>query len=318
VVIVNWNARDILYDCLKSVYEETKGIDFETVVVDNASKDGSAQMVKANFAQVTLLENRENRGFAAANNQGIEIAKGRYILLLNSDTIILDGAITRTVVFADNHQEAAVVGCRVLNPDRTLQQTCFMFPSVGNMILASTYLYKIFPRSKFFGRERMTWWDRSDMREVQVVSGCFMLIRCEAVHQVGLMDERFFMYAEETDWCYRFKQAGWKMLFTPEAEIIHLGGQSTKLAAPEMILQLKGGILQFMYKHHSRWVHRLACVLVWLFFMIRVPAWFIKFILSPDSKEICWMWLTTYVNGMKKMISDGFEGLCVKSDSLKS
>jgi GT2 family glycosyltransferase len=168
--------------------------------------------------------NHDNRGFAAANNQAIALAKGRYILLLNSDTIVLDRAIKKTVAYADNHRDTAVIGCRVLNPNDTLQNSCFMFPSNLNWFLFSTY--RLFPRSRFFGREQMTWWSRNDSRDVDVVTGCFMLVRKEAIDQVGLMDERFFMYAEETDWCYRFKARAWKNRFTPDAEIIHIGGAS--------------------------------------------------------------------------------------------
>lgn len=151
VVIVNWNTKELLFDCLISIYEQTHDIEYEIIVVDNGSNDGSAAIVKAEFPRVILIENSENRGFAAANNQGMAIAKGRYVLLLNSDTVILDNAIGRTISFADAYPEAAVVGCRVLNPDKTLQPTCFMFPSLLNMILSSSYLYKLFPKSTFFG-----------------------------------------------------------------------------------------------------------------------------------------------------------------------
>ncbi|MEJ2649477.1 MAG: glycosyltransferase family 2 protein, partial [Sedimentisphaerales bacterium] len=147
IVIVNWNTKDLLRDCLKSIGENTREVDYEIVVVDNNSTDGSAQMVKDEFEHVLLISNSENRGFAAANNQAVKIAKGRYILLLNSDTIVLDQAIEKTVVFADKHPDTAVTGCRVLNPDGTLQKTCFMFPSILNMFLAGIYLYKLFPKS---------------------------------------------------------------------------------------------------------------------------------------------------------------------------
>jgi len=193
VVIVNWNTRDILRDCLRSVYENAGEIDFDVIVVDNASTDGSVEMVRREFDKVRLIANSENRGFAAANNQGMEVAAGRYMLLLNSDTIVLDGAIAKTAAFADAHPEAAVVGCRVLNRDRSLQPTCFMYPSALNLLLAATYMNKFFPQSHFFGRERMTWWKRDDVREVEVVTGCFMLVRREAIDEVGMMDDGFFM-----------------------------------------------------------------------------------------------------------------------------
>jgi GT2 family glycosyltransferase len=176
IIIVNWNTRDILRDCLNSVYGNTKGLEIEVIVVDNASGDGSAEMVRPEFPEVRLIANSDNKGFAAANNQGIKAARGRYVLPLNSDTIVLDDAIARVVCIADDNPEAAVIGCRVLNSDRTMQPTCFMFPSILNMVLSSTYLYKLFPKSKFFGRERMTWWGRNDLRQVDVVTGCFMLV----------------------------------------------------------------------------------------------------------------------------------------------
>jgi len=304
---------DILCDCLKSIYNQSHQVECEIIVVDNASSDGSTDMVRSEFSEVNLIENKTNRGFAAANNQGIAVARGRYILLLNSDTVIMDNAIEKAVAFAEDHPDAAVFGCRVLNPDRTLQRTCFMFPSVLNMVLSTSYLYKLFPQSQFFGREQMTWWDRNDVRQVDVATGCFMLVRREAIEKVGLMDERFFVYGEETDWCYRFKKAGWRILFTPDAQIIHLGGQSSKQAAPAMTLQLRGSVLQFMRKHYSRTEYNIACILVWLFFAIRVPGWFIKYIFTRTQKDYCRMRLLTYLTGMKRLIWRGAEGLCVNS-----
>jgi GT2 family glycosyltransferase len=294
VIIVNWNTREILRNCLASIYAQTKGISFEVIVIDNASTDGSAEMVRAEFSEIILLQNDKNRGFAAANNQGVAIAQGRYVLLLNSDTIILDDAISRSIRFADLQPRAAVVGCRVLNSDETLQPTCFMFPSLLNMLLSSTYLYKLFPRSRFFGRERMTWWDRNDVREVDVVTGCFMLVRQEAIEHVGMMDERFFMYGEETDWCYRFKQAGWKVMFTPAGQIMHLGGQSSKKIKPEMAMQLRASILLFFKKHSSRISYRFACLLAAVFFLIRLPWWSLKAMAVPRTWRASLAYVSTY------------------------
>ncbi len=301
VVVVNWNTQDILRDCLRSIYEQCGEIDLEVIVIDNASTDGSVEMVKKDFPQVTLIENPQNRGFAAANNQGIDISKGRYVLLLNSDTVVLDNAIAETIAFADSHPKAAVVGCRVLNLDQTLQPTCFMFPSILNMLLSSTYLYKLFPKSKFFGRERMTWWSRQDVREVDVVTGCFMLVRRQAIEQVGMMDEKFFMYAEETDWCYRFKQAGWKILFTPCAEIIHLGGQSTAQRSADMIVRLRLSILRFMRKHHGCRVYGIACFLTALFFALRVPFWTFVSLFTREKRKQSVIKMRAYLSGIRKV-----------------
>ena len=273
IIIVAWNVRQLVYDCLKSVYEQTKDIDFEVIYVDNASEDGSIEMVKEHFPAVRIIENDENMGFIKANNQGIEIATGRYVLLLNSDTLVLDNAIAKTVKFADTTPQAAVVGCKVLNPDRTLQRACFMYPSVLNLFLAATYLYKIFPKSKLFGRERMTWWDFDQTREVETICGCFSLVRKEAIEQVGLMDERYFVYGDDPDWCYRFKKNGWRVMFTPDAQIIHYGGQTTSHMARAFRLQLEGSRLIFIKLHRSRAAFPFACFLTALFFLLRIPYW---------------------------------------------
>jgi len=273
IIIVNWNTRDILRDCLESVYVCTKDIAFEVIVIDNASSDGSADMAKREFPQVRLVENSENKGFAAANNQGMRLARGRYVLLLNSDTVVLDAAIQRAVGFADSHPEAGVVGCRVLNADRSLQPTCFMFPSVLNILLWTTYVYKLFSRSRFWGRERMTWWNRDDVREVDVVTGCFMLVRREAIERVGPMDEQFFMYAEEADWCYRFSRAGYKRLFMPDAQIIHLGGASSDQIKPRMIAQWRKSTLLYFRKHKGPLALGAAWALLSMFYLTRVPYW---------------------------------------------
>jgi hypothetical protein len=254
-------------------------------------------MVKAEFPQVIVITNTENSGFAAANNQGIVIAKGRYVLLLNSDTIILDDVIKKTVLFADANGEAAVVGCRVQNLDGTLQQTCFMFPSSLNMLLSSTYLYKLFPKSKFFGRERMTWWDRSSVSEVDVVTGCFMLVRQQAIEKIGLMDERFFVYGEETDWCYRFKKNGWKVMFTPDGEIIHYGGQTTRQMARKFRLQLHGSELIFMRLHRSKLAFLLARFLMASFLLLRVPYWLAMAMLHKNERAKSMETAGTYLIG---------------------
>ncbi len=311
IIIVNWNTRDLLRNCLQSIYEHTGKSNLELIVIDNASTDGSAEMVKKNFLGVILIENTENYGFAAANNQGIKIAKGRYVILLNSDTVVLDNAIAKMVSFADIYPEAAVLGCRVLNPDSSLQLTCFMFPSVANMLLSSTYLYKLFPKSKLFGRERMTWWNRNDAREVDVVTGCFMLIRQEAIREVGLMDESFFMYGEETDWCYRFKQAGWKVMFAPVGEIIHLGGASSRQTSSEMTLQLRGSILLFLKKHKSRFAYTLGCLLVSFFFFLRIPYWFVAALFAKSDRSPCLQKARAYVTGAIKALTGG-QNLCIK------
>ncbi len=280
IIIVAWNVRDLLYDCLKSVYNETKEIEFEVIYVDNASEDGSVEMARKEFSEVRIIENEDNEGFIKANNQGIEIATGRYVLLLNSDTIVLDNAIAKTVKFADEHPNAAVAGCKILSFDRTLRRDCFLYPSALNMFLSATYLNKIFPKSRFFGREGMTWWDFDEVREVETVCGCCALVRRAAIEQVGVMDPTYFVYGDDPAWCYRFKKAGWKGMFTPDAEIIHLGGQNTKKAADRFLLQLHGSKLIFVRKHRGKLSFLLACLATACFFFLRIPYWTVAGLIS--------------------------------------
>lgn len=311
VVIVSFNTRELLHKCIESVYAQAGSLKIEVIVVDNASTDNSAEMIKQNFDKVKLIRNSKNVGFAAANNQAITKVKGEFVLLLNPDTVVLDGAIDNVVAFARQNKQAAVVGCRVLNPDGTMQRTCSMFPSALNIMLSSTYLYKIFPRSRFFGRELMTWWDRSDVREVDVVSGCFMLVRREAIEKVGLMDEEFFLYAEETDWCYRFKRAGWKLLFMPDAEIIHYGGASSGKRKAQMLLQLRAGILQFIKKHRNKVIYVFCCVMVALFFLLRIPYWLARWMFATRERDYPYAVLKAYMKGTLKSLA-GARALCVE------
>jgi len=273
IIVVAWNGKDLVRDCLASVYDKTRDVAFEVICVDNGSEDGLADMLPDEFPQVQVIRNAHNRGFVVANNQAIEVAQGRYVLLLNSDTVLLDNVVAGLVAFADEHTEAAVVGPRVLNPDRTLQRNCFMFPSVLNMFLFATYLNKVFPRSRFFGRERLTWWDFDEPRQVETVCGCCSLVRRTAIDEVGLMDPRFFFYGDDPDWCFRFRKSGWQVWFAPVGEIIHLGGQSSGQMARRFRWQLTASMLLFMKLHRGPAAFWAARLLHALFFWLRLPYW---------------------------------------------
>jgi GT2 family glycosyltransferase len=207
-------------------------------------------------------------------------------LLLNSDTIVLDNAIAETVAFAESHPETAVVGCKVLNPDGSLQRSCFLYPSALNMFLLATYLSKVFPRNKFFGREEMTWWDFDEVSEVEAVCGCFSMIRKEAIDDVGVMDPAYFVYGDDPDWCIRFRKAGWRVMFTPIARIIHFGGQNTKQMKRVFKLQLFGAKLIFIRFHKSRLSFPFACIATSLFGLIRIPYWLLRGFASLKSTEV--------------------------------
>lgn len=241
VVVVSWNTRDILRGCLRSIFEQTKGVSFNVFVVDNNSHDGSPDMVRTEFPQVTLIENRENRGFAAANNQAIQMSSGRYTLLLNPDTVVLDDAISRCVAYADRNPDVGVVGCQVLEDEDRISPTGFTFPTPWTVFLELSGLSRALPRSRLFGSPELGWWDRRSERDVDVVAGMFMLVRQEAIADVGPLDESYFVYFEETDWCYRMARAGWRRVFIPSARIVHLDGgrKSTEQIKTKMFVQLQ-------------------------------------------------------------------------------
>jgi GT2 family glycosyltransferase len=284
IIIVSWNTRDLLRDCLRSIVEQMGELSFEIFVIDNASTDGSVDMVRAEFPCVRLIANDQNRGFAAANNQGIRLAKGRYILLLNPDTIILDSAIFRCVHYADAHADVGIVGCQVLEDEHHVQQTCFSFHDPWNLFLTQSGLSKAFPNSRLFGRPELGWWARDCEQDVDVISGMFMLVRREGIEQVGLLDESYFVYAEEADWCYRFFRAGWRRVFTPCAQIIHLdgGSKSTSQVSVKMFVQLQKSIMIY-HRKNLGFLPWLAAKLIYVISnLVRAALWFFLALVRRD------------------------------------
>lgn len=253
IIVVNWNTAEVTCDCLRSIYQQTKDITFEVIVVDNASSDDSVVHFKSKFPEVILIANENNVGFAAANNQAMEISKGQYVLLLNPDTIVLDGAIQKTFAFAEKHPDIGVLGCQVWMNEKEIQETCMPFPSVGSFLIQVVGLRRFFPKSKLFGWINYGSWDRTTEMDVDVVSGMYMLVRKKAIDEVGMMDEAYFVYAEETDWCFRFKKAQWRCVFTPVARIIHLdgGNKSTDLVKLKMFVQMHKSLLIFYRKQRG-------------------------------------------------------------------
>jgi len=244
IVIVNWNTRALLAECLDSVRANCVGIEAEVVVVDNASEDGSAALVAERYPEVRLIANRDNVGFAAANNQAFEIARGRQILLLNNDTLVHGDVLASSVRYLDAHPEVGAMGCRVENTDGSTQHTCSRFPTFFNLLLQTAGLDRVDGGPAFLRRYRMLDWDRDDERDVEVISGCSLLIRREILDTVGGLDEAFFCYGEETDWCRRIAEAGWGLRFAPVGVITHHGSGSTRRLNHRRDLMLTEGTVR--------------------------------------------------------------------------
>jgi GT2 family glycosyltransferase len=235
VVVVTWNALPWLEQCLESVRGN------ETLVVDHGSTDGTLELVRERFPDVRVLE-QENRGMGAGNNTGMRAARGRYFFLLNSDAWAVGDAVQRLVEFADEHPEAAVVGPKLLNTDGTLQRSVRGEPTLWRLATEYLFIRKLAPRSSLLNALYAGGFDHDEAREADWLSGSALLVRREAADAVGLFDESFFMFSEETDWLTRFRRVGWAVLFFPGAEVVHVGGASHG-----------GGLYVENLRGHLRW-----------------------------------------------------------------
>lgn len=249
IVIVNWNTRELLADCLDSVFANLGDLSAEVLVVDNASADGSADMVAHCFPEVRLIRNADNRGFAAANNQAFELATGRQVLLLNNDTLVHGDVVAASVRYLDEHPEVGAMGCRVENADGSTQFTCSEFPTISNLVIQTLGLNRLRGGPAFLRRYQMLDWDRDDERDVEVISGCYLMIRREVLAEVGVLDEDFFCYGEETDWCRRIAEAGWALRFAPVGRITHYGSGTTRSLNHRRDLMLTEGTVRLHRKH---------------------------------------------------------------------
>ncbi|WP_412068531.1 glycosyltransferase [Rubrivirga sp. IMCC43871] len=274
VVIVTYNVREFLEQALRSVEAASAGLSVETFVVDNDSADGSVEMVRERFPDVRVIANEANVGFATANNQAIREAAGRHVLVLNPDTILQEDTLRTLVAFMDDHPDAGAAGCRILNPDGTFapeSRRSFPTPAVAFYRIAG--LSKLFPQSPTFGRYNLTHLPLDEVCEVDALSGSCMMVRKAAVlgdgewglgsqetgpsptpdtqtpTPAGLFDEAFFMYGEDLDWCYRIQQAGWRIYYTPDTQIVHYKGESTKKGDLRYVMLFYGAMLRFVEKH---------------------------------------------------------------------
>lgn len=307
IIVVNWNTRDLLAQCLSSVFssQSTSGEQDQTAtgdnvglqagdrprstevfVVDNASSDGSAEMVRKRFPQVRLIENRENMGFARANNQAIRESSGRFVLLLNSDTIVQPGALSWMVAFMETHGEAGIVGGNILNADGTRQYCFARFPTLLSEIALALGLDTHFPFSTWFG-------PRLDIDDESIsadwVGGAALMVRRQALDRAGLLDESYFMYSEEVDLAYRIRCAGWKTCVLRDARIIHLGQQSSRRAPAAMKVQLFRSKVLYFTKHHGSGE---AAVLDFVFAVSIIVKCFLYRLQRRD--DLAGLWLETW------------------------
>jgi GT2 family glycosyltransferase len=294
IIVVNYNVRDFLEQSLRSIQRACRSLETEIIVVDNNSIDGSVEMVRDQFPGVQVLANTENVGFSSANNQAIRRARGRYLLIINPDTIVQEDTLTTLVEFMDEHPRAGAVGCQILNPDGTFApESRRSYPTPSTAFYRMTGLSQLFPDSERFGRYNMSYLPEDQVAEVDALSGSCMMVRHTALYYspdelqgrreqdldtddllaeasessgggAGLLDEDFFMYGEDLDWCYRIKKAGWKILYTPDTQIIHYKGESTKKGEFRYIRLFYRAMIQFTRKHFSDRYSRFFALLIHL------------------------------------------------------
>lgn len=253
VIIVNYNVKHFLEQCLISVFKAAQNLDVEVFVVDNASVDGSIEMVKKKFPQVKLIKNKKNVGFSKANNQAIKQAQGKYILLLNPDTIVQEDTFVKCWEFMEKHPDAGALGIKMIDGSgKFLPESKRALPTPWVAFYKIFGLSKLFPKSKKFGKYHLTYLDKNQNHEVDVLSGAFMWIRKSVLDEVGLLDEDYFMYGEDVDLSYRIQKAGYKNYYFSESQIIHYKGESTKKGSLNYVLVFYKAMLIFAKKHFSK------------------------------------------------------------------
>lgn len=270
IIIVNWNTKKLLVECLDSIYRSPQNIEYDIWVVDNASTDGSSELVRERYPEVNLIANEVNIGFARANNLAYQQCTGKNILLLNPDTVVEPHAIEKLIQFLNQKANAGMVGPRLLNPDGTLQVSAFPVPTLSKEFWRLFHLDNFIPYAKY----PIETWDTGSVREVDTLLGACMLIRRETLGESSIFDEEYFIYSEEVDLCTRLKKDGWHLYWLPSSVVIHHGAQSTQQVAEEMFLKLYAGKVLYFRKHHSK-------VAVFLYKLILLLAAMSRILLTP-------------------------------------
>lgn len=282
IIIVNWNGKDLLRECLASLVGKASGLAVEVIVVDNASTDGSADMVEREYPGFRLIRSDRNLGFATANNLAIKQSSGKYVALVNSDVKVLQGCLEELCRYLDNNPEVGCVGPRVLNADLTLQDSCRHFPGVWNNFCSATGLATAFPKCKALSGEHMFYFAHDRVCRVDSLVGCFWMVRRAALEEVGLLDEAFFMYAEDVDWCRRSWRAGWQVVFVPSASAIHYRGGSSGGDPVRWAVTQQESVRRYWKKHHGTGGVLAITALLFIRHLIRLGYVIITRLTVPD------------------------------------
>ena len=253
LLIVNYNTCRLTLDCLQSVYQSDTRYSYEIILIDNDSRDDSVECISKSFPEVKLIKNNSNVGFARANNQGIRAATGRHILLLNSDTVVRKDTLEVMVAFMDSHPGVGASGCKVILPDGSLDKACKRgFPTPSASFYYAFGFSRLFPDNPRFNGYQLGYLDSDEEYPVDCLVGAFMMVRRETIAEIGGLDETFFMYGEDLDWCYRIKEAGWGIYYFPQTTIVHLKGGSARRRPLKIVYEFHRAMILFHRKHYSK------------------------------------------------------------------
>ncbi|MDP2039171.1 MAG: glycosyltransferase family 2 protein [Ignavibacteria bacterium] len=292
IIIVNYNGFDLLEKCLSTLQEFTK-ISYEIIIVDNGSTVGDVDKVALKFPNVKSIKLGENKGYAAANNVGLKEASGNYLLLLNNDIVFIEDVISATVQFLKSVNDEAIIGCKLLNEDGSHQVSVIDYDTISNLFGENFFLYKVFPKSKLLSKWNRNFNLTERVEDVEVVKGAYFFIPRKVFERVGLLDERFFFYYEETEYCYRYKKTGGRIIYYPVAKIIHVGGSSSDSNMWFKFYNQHVAKVQFFQKHFKGLKFAAACAIHYSGLLIRVPVYILAGTAQMNSslfkKALCYL-----------------------------
>jgi GT2 family glycosyltransferase len=284
IVIVTWNCKKFVEECLDSLQAHRQDPQAEIIIVDNASRDGTPELVRDRYPEVTLIQNRENLGFAKANNIGIQKASGKYVCLINPDVRVLDGCIEKMLAYLQANPQIGLLGPRMVGVDGKSHRSYMGTPTLWRIFCRALALDNLLPRSKFFGGFLMTYFNRDRVADVDVLNGWFWMTRREALDDIGLLDETLFMYGDDLDWSKRFHNAGWKVVYFPEAESLHYGGGTTARAPIPFSIEMQRANFQYWQKNYGRLSQLVYLVIVLIHQAVRLVGYSLV-LLASESKR---------------------------------
>lgn len=285
VIIPNWNTKEFLKNCIHSIIKQVSKYQFEIIVVDNASHDGSKEFVKENFPQVKLICNDINFGFAKACNIGIKASTGKYIFIINSDVEVLNGCFDSIIKHMENDYKIGLIGPQILDSNGNIQRSTMGFPTLWNTFCRALALDILFPKSKLFGSYLMTFFSHNTIQNVEIINGSFWAIRRETLDEVGLLDERFFMYGEDKDWCKRFWDAGYRVVYFPDAKVIHYGGGGSSKEPIRFYIEMHHAYLKYWEKYYDQDSKKIYLIILFFHNLIRFLGGVGLYLIRPSKKN---------------------------------